>query len=151
MPIADSPSNSVTFNPDSPFTNRDLGVEMNKQVDVYINLDNTEKNGMGLPLPPCHVPGLQLRSRSSIPQIHRRGHHRPHAQGRETEPPHRQAPLTRRLERKQTDFDANGKTIHRKSFEITVKNHKTDAVDVIVKDSPSAGPVGKSPHRATIR
>ena len=29
---------------------------MNKQVDIYIQLDNTEKNGMGMPLPAGHVP-----------------------------------------------------------------------------------------------
>ena len=44
----------IVYN-DSAYSNRDLGTEMNKQVDVYIQLDNTEKNGMGMPLPAGHV------------------------------------------------------------------------------------------------
>jgi hypothetical protein len=117
----------------SAITSRDLGIEMNKQVDIYIQMDNTEKNGMGMPLPAGHVrvykadpvdKSLEFIGEDTID-------HTP-----------KDEKLSLRIgtafdivgERRQTDFSATNRMIV-ESFEIVVKNHKADPVDVIVKEN----------------
>jgi hypothetical protein len=122
----------IVYN-DSAYSNRDLGTEMNKQVDVYIQMDNTEKNGMGMPLPAGHVRvykkdpadnSLEFIGEDTID-------HTP-----------KDEKLSLRIgtafdivgERRQTDFSATNRMIV-ESFEIVVKNHKAEPINAIVKEN----------------
>jgi hypothetical protein len=117
----------------SAITSRDLGLDMNKQIDIYIQLDNTEKNGMGIPLPAGHVRvykrdpadnSLEFIGEDTID-------HTP-----------KDEKVSLRIgtafdvvgERRQTDFSATASTIV-ESFEIKVNNHKAEPVNVIVKEN----------------
>ena len=117
----------------SAITSRDLGLDMNKQIDIYIQMDNTEKNGMGIPLPAGHVRvykrdpadnSLEFIGEDTID-------HTP-----------KDEKVNLRIgtafdvvgERRQTDFSATASTIV-ESFEIKVNNHKAEPVNVIVKEN----------------
>src|SRR5207249_1287552 len=39
------------FIPPQPNQDRNLGTEMNKKVDIYLQIKNSEHNGLGIPLP----------------------------------------------------------------------------------------------------
>jgi hypothetical protein len=96
-------------------------------------MDNTDKNGMGMPLPAGHVRvykrdpvdnSLEFIGEDTIDHTPKDEH------------------LNLQIgtafdivgERRQTDFNAADKSIV-ESFEITVKNHKADPVDVTVKEN----------------
>ena len=122
------------FGPE-PRLDRDLGTATNKKVDVYLQLDNSEKVGLGIPLPAGRVrvykadpadDSLQFVGEDVI-------QHTP-----------KDEKVLVKLgsafdivgERKQTDFkvDVNAHTAE-EAFEITLRNHKKEAVEVIVKEN----------------
>jgi hypothetical protein len=118
-----------------PNQDRNLGTESNKKVDIYLLLQNTEKNGMGIPLPAGRVrvykqddvdKSLEFIGEDVI-------QHTP-----------KDEQLMIKLgsafdivgERKQTDFNANyDQHIITESIEIKLRNHKTEPVKVIVKEN----------------
>jgi len=121
----------------SPNPNQDqnLGTESNKKVDVYLLLNNTEKNGLGIPLPAGRIRVYKIDPADSAKEFIGEDviAHTP-----------KDEKVMVKLgeafdivgERRQTDFhsDYNGHVIT-ESFEITVRNHKQEPVDVIVKEN----------------
>jgi len=69
-------------------TNRDVRGRYNKKVDVYLELKNSEKNNLGIPLPPANPrlqrdeADVQAGRRRRRAGIHRRRQDRPHPEGR---------------------------------------------------------------------
>ncbi len=118
-----------------PNNDRTFGTESNKKVDVYLRFDNAENDGLGVPLPAGRV------------RVYKRdgADHAAEFIGEDVVPhtPKDEQVLVRLGtafdlvgERKQTDFSANynGHEMT-ESFEIKVRNHKAEAVDVIVKEN----------------
>ena len=68
--------------PPEPNQDRNLGTQINKKVDIYLLMKNTEENGMGMPLPAGRIRVYKKRRSGQIPRIHRRGHHPAHAERR---------------------------------------------------------------------
>ena len=66
----------------SPYTDRNLGIEMNKKVDVYLEFKNDKQFGLGVPLPAGRMRVSQARRGRRQPRVHRRGQDRSHAEGR---------------------------------------------------------------------
>lgn len=119
-------------------TNRDLGTPTNKDVDVYIELVNTEDQGLGMPLPAGRVRVNQLDSADGTLEFI----------GEDTiDHTPRGEKVRLRLgsafdvvgEHKQTDFQLSSRERWMtESFEIRIRNQKKDVpVDVIVKESLS--------------
>ncbi|MDB5327771.1 MAG: hypothetical protein JWM57_3340 [Phycisphaerales bacterium] len=118
-----------------PYQNRDLGIETNKKVDVYISIDNKEAAGLGIPLPAGRVRVYQRDDTEKTAEF-------------VGEDVIQHTPKDEKLlirvgsafdivgERKQTDFTVNvdGHVIT-ESFEIKLRNHKKEAVSVIVKEN----------------
>jgi hypothetical protein len=119
----------------SPSTDRDLGTQTNKKVDIYLLMTNSEKNGMGMPLPAGRIrvykqdeadANLEFIGEDLIQHT----------------PKDEQVMIKLGSafdivgERKQTDFkvDVNGHWII-ESFEIKLRNHKKEPVKVIVKEN----------------
>ncbi|MGD0460861.1 MAG: DUF4139 domain-containing protein [Tepidisphaeraceae bacterium] len=120
---------------DNPNLDQNLGTDSNKKVDVYLLLTNTESNGLGIPLPAGRI----------------RVYKRDEADGSREfigEDVIQHTPKDENVmiklgsafdivgERRQTDFNANfnGHVIN-ESFEIKLRNHKKEAVHVIVKEN----------------
>jgi len=117
----------------SVMTDRNLGIQSNTKVDIYIEIKNKRDNGLGIPLPKGKVrvykedpadKSLEFIGEDAID----------HTAKDET--------LLLKLgnafdvvgERKQTDFKTSGDNIW-ESFEITLKNHKDKPVTVLVKEN----------------
>lgn len=124
-----------TWTPDSPATDRNLGTQTNKQVDLYLKLQNTEKNGMGLPLPAGRVRVYKKDEADAADEFVGEDviQHTP-----------KDEQLLVRLgsafdvvgERKQTNFTLDeAKHELTESIEISLRNHKTTPVNVIVKEN----------------
>jgi hypothetical protein len=123
------------FVPSQPNPDRNLGLEMNKKVDIYLLMQNSEKNGMGIPLPAGRIrvykqddadKSLEFVGEDVI-------QHTP-----------KDEQVMIRLgsafdvvgERKQTDFNVNvDEHWITESFEIKLRNHKKEPVKVIVKEN----------------
>jgi hypothetical protein len=123
------------FVPSQPNPDRNLGLEMNKKVDIYLLMQNSEKNGMGIPLPAGRIrvykqddadKSLEFVGEDVI-------QHTP-----------KDEQVMIRLgsafdvvgERKQTDFNVNvDEHWINESFEIKLRNHKKEPVKVIVKEN----------------
>jgi hypothetical protein len=118
-----------------PNQDRNLGTQSNKKVDIYLLMKNSEKNGMGMPLPAGRIrvykrddadKSLEFIGEDII-------QHTP-----------KDEEVMIKLgsafdivgERKQTDFNANydGHVIT-ESYEIKLRNHKKEPVKVIVKEN----------------
>ncbi len=121
--------------PQSPYADRNLGTEMNKKVDIYLLLDNKEANGLGIPLPAGRVRVFKRDEADNNLEFIGEDviQHTP-----------KDEQLMIRLgsafdivgERKQTDFQVNtGEKWIVESFEIKLRNHKTEPVTVIVKEN----------------
>jgi hypothetical protein len=118
----------------SPNSNRSLGSEGNKQVDVYVRFQNKEENRLGIPLPKGKVRVFQKDPVDATVEFIGENviDHTPRDEevllkiGRAFD-------VTG--ERVQTDFDSSSlfHTIT-ESFRITVKNHKDAAQSVIVRE-----------------
>lgn len=123
------------FIPQQPNPDRNLGIESNKKVDIYLLMQNSEKNGMGIPLPAGRIrvykqddadKSLEFVGEDVV-------QHTP-----------KDEQVMIRLgsafdivgERKQTDFNVNiDEHWITESFEIKLRNHKKEAVKVIVKEN----------------
>jgi len=121
----------------SPEPNRDrnLGTQSNKKVDVYVQLENSEKNGLGIPLPAGRI----------------RAYKKDDADGSLEfigEDVIQHTPKNEKVlvklgsafdivgERKQTDFKADmDDDWIEEEYEITLRNHKKEPVDIIVKEN----------------
>lgn len=116
-----------------PMTDRNLGLSINKKVDVYLRFKNSKENGLGIPLPAGRIRVSQLDD-GSLEFI-----------GEDTidHTPKDETILIKLGsafdvvgERKQTNFkvDSRRRWID-ESFEITIRNHKPVPVKVIIKEN----------------
>jgi hypothetical protein len=119
----------------SPATDQNLGVESNKKVDVYIQMRNSEKNGLGIPLPAGRIRVYKKDAADGAKEFIGEDiiQHTP-----------RDEDVLMKLgtafdivgERKQTDFKVNyDRHTITESFEIKIRNHKKEPVHVIVKEN----------------
>lgn len=120
---------------DSPNQDANLGTDSNKKVDVYLLLTNSEKNGLGIPLPAGRIRAYKRDPDDNAQEFIGEDviQHTP-----------KDEDVMIKLgsafdivgERRQTDFNVNynGHVIT-ESFEIKLRNHKTDPVHVIVKEN----------------
>lgn len=115
-------------------TDRDIREPMNKKVDVYVGMHNSEKNGMGIPLPAGRVrvfkrdetdKSLEFVGEDVIEHT-----------------PKDEKTLFRIGsafdivgERRQTHFEMESAHRLEEAFEIKLRNHKPEAVKVIVKEN----------------
>jgi hypothetical protein len=118
-----------------PNADRNLGTESNKKVDIYLLLQNSEKNGLGIPLPAGRLRVYKQDQADGANEFIGEDviQHTP-----------KDEQVMVKLgsafdivgERKQTDFaaDYNAHWIT-ESFEITLRNHKKEAVNVIIKEN----------------
>jgi hypothetical protein len=122
--------------PESPNTDQNLGTDSNKKVDVYLLLSNTEKNGLGIPLPAGRI-RVYKRDPSDNAQEFIGEDVIQHTPKDEDVSVKLGSAFDIVGERRQTDFNANynGHVIT-ESFEINLRNHKNEPVHVIVKENP---------------
>jgi hypothetical protein len=120
---------------DSPYTDRSMGVAMNKKVDVYLEFKNDKQYGLGVPLPAGRLRVSQLdKADSSLEFI-----------GEDTIDHTPKDELVRvKLgsafdvvgERRQVDFAVDSKArVMEEEIEVKLRNHKSQPVDVIVKEN----------------
>ncbi len=118
-----------------PNTDSNLGSQNNKTVDIYLLLTNSQKNGMGVPLPAGRVRAYKQDEADGLNEFIGEDviQHTP-----------KDEQLMVRLgtafdivgDRVQTRFDANEeKHTITESFEIKLRNHKKEPVKVIVKEN----------------
>ena len=118
-----------------PNQDRNLGNQSNKKVDIYLRIQNSEKNGLGIPLPAGRLRVYKRDEADAANEFVGEDviQHTP-----------KDEEVLVKLgtafdivgERKQTDFTANydGHVIT-ESFEIKVRNHKQQPVQVIVREN----------------
>jgi len=114
-------------------TARDLGVPMNTKVDVYLEFANREAAGLGVPLPAGRIRVSQLDAEDDALEF-----------VGEDVIDHTPKDETVRVklgtafdvvgERRQVDFQINGRRME-ETIEIKVRNHKTEPVDVLVRET----------------
>jgi hypothetical protein len=122
------------FHP-SPYTDRNMGVEMNKKVDVYLEFKNDKQFGLGVPLPAGRLRVSQLdKADDSLEFIG------------EDQIDHTPKDEQVRVklgsafdvvgERRQVNFavDTSAKWME-EEIEVKLRNHKSQPVDVIVKEN----------------
>ena len=119
----------------SPNTNREIGIAMNKKVDVYLEFRNDRKLGLGVPLPAGRIRVSKLDAADGSLEFigEDRIDHTP-----------KDEQVRVKLgsafdvvgERRQTDFavDVKAQWIE-EEFEIKLRNHKDQPVEVIVKEN----------------
>lgn len=119
----------------SPNQDQNLGTQSNKKVDVYLIATNSEKNGLGMPLPAGRIRVYKQDPEDKTNEFIGEDviQHTP-----------KDEEIMVKLgsafdivgERKQTDFkaDYNAHWIE-ESFEIKLRNHKKEAVSVIIKEN----------------
>jgi hypothetical protein len=119
----------------SPYTDRNMGVEMNKKVDVYLEFKNDKQFGLGVPLPAGRLRVSQLdKADGSLEFI-----------GEDTidhTPKDEQVRVKLGSafdvvgERRQVSFsvDTTAKWME-EEIEVKLRNHKSQPVDVIVKEN----------------
>ena len=120
---------------DQPRTDRELGIKSNTKVDIYLQIDNTEKNNLGIPLPAGRVRVYKKDEADAASEFIGEDviKHIP-----------KDEQIRTRVgtafdivgERKQTDFqiDLLGRQVT-ESFEITLRNHKKEAIRVLVREN----------------
>ena len=120
---------------DAPNMDQNLGTDSNKKVDVYLLMTNSEKNGLGIPLPAGRIRVYKRDPADNAQEFIGEDviQHTP-----------KDEDVSVKLgsafdivgERRQTDFNANfnGHVIT-ESFEIKLRNHKDQPVHVIVKEN----------------
>ncbi|HEX6397329.1 MAG TPA: hypothetical protein VFZ95_07895 [Steroidobacteraceae bacterium] len=117
------------------YTDRDIGVEMNKKVDVYLEFKNDKQFGLGVPLPAGRIRVSQLdKADDSLEFI-----------GEDTiDHTPKDEPVRVKLgsafdvvgERRQVDFAVDTKARWlEEEIEVKLRNHKAQAVDVVVKEN----------------
>ena len=120
---------------DSPFTDRNIGVEMNKKVDVYLEFKNDKAFGLGVPLPAGRLRVSQLdKADSSLEFI---GEDKiDHTPKDEMVRVKLGSAFDVVGERRQVDFTVDSKARWmEEEIEVKLRNHKTQAVDVVVKEN----------------
>ncbi|HEX8325685.1 MAG TPA: DUF4139 domain-containing protein [Tepidisphaeraceae bacterium] len=129
------PEQFRTYFAPSALVDRDLGVEANKKVDVYVMLDNKEANGLGIPLPAGRVRVYQNDEADKTQEFVGEDVIR-HTPKDETIQIRLGSAFDIVGERKQTAFtvDERAHTLT-ESFEIKLRNHKKEAVRVVVKEN----------------
>lgn len=120
---------------DSPYTDRNLGLDFNKKVDVYLEFKNDKQYGLGVPLPAGRIRVSQLdKADSSLEFI-----------GEDTiDHTPKDEKVRVKLasafdvvgERRQVDFavDTKGRWME-EEIEVKLRNHKSQPVSVIVKEN----------------
>ena len=118
-----------------PNQDRNLGVQSNKKVDIYLVLRNSERNGLGIPLPAGRVRVYKRDEADAALEF----------VGEDTiEHTPKDEEVMVKLgsafdvvgERRQTEFNADyGAHWITEGFEITLRNHKKEPVRVIVKEN----------------
>ena len=118
-----------------PNQDRNLGTQSNKKVDIYLQIKNSEKNGLGIPLPAGRLRVYKQDEADKTNEFIGEDviQHTP-----------KDEEVLVKLgtafdivgERKQTDFTANyDQHVITESFEIKVRNHKKEAVKVLVREN----------------
>jgi hypothetical protein len=119
----------------SPYTDRNLGVEMNKKVDVYLEFKNDKQFGLGVPLPAGRLRVSKLDDADGSLEFigEDKIDHTP-----------KDEQVRVKLgsafdvvgERRQVSFavDANAKWME-EEIEVKLRNHKSQPVDVVVKEN----------------
>jgi hypothetical protein len=119
----------------NPVTDRNLGIQSNKKVDVYLRFKNAKENGLGVPLPSGRIRVNQLDTADGSLEFIGEDviDHTP-----------RNEDVLIQLgsafdvvgERKQIDFrvDTARKQME-ETIEIELRNHKEEAVEVLVKEN----------------
>lgn len=125
---------SMQFMP-RPQTDRNLGIKMNEKVDVYVRFQNEEDNNLGMPLPAGKVRVYKRDEADGAVEFVGEDliDHTP-----------RDEEVLVQIgsafdivgERIQTDFEIDhGAEWLDETIEITLRNHKDDPVDVIIKEN----------------
>jgi hypothetical protein len=119
----------------SPVTDRSLGAESNKKVDIYLRFKNAKDHGMGMPLPSGRVRVSKLDPADQTLEFI----------GEDTiDHTPKDEPVLIKLgsafdvvgERKQTDFKIDtARNTMEETIEITLRNHKDEPVTVLVKEN----------------
>jgi hypothetical protein len=118
-----------------PMTERELGLPMNTKVDVYLEFKNDKAAGLGVPLPAGRIRVSQLDAADGSLEFigEDRIDHTP-----------KDEKVRIRLgsafdivgERRQVDFSVDTKARWmEEEIEVKLRNHKTQAVDVLVRES----------------
>ncbi|HEY6126534.1 MAG TPA: hypothetical protein VIV63_17905 [Steroidobacteraceae bacterium] len=119
----------------NPYTDRNMGVDMNKKVDVYLEFKNDKQFGLGVPLPAGRLRVSQLdKADDSLEFI-----------GEDTidhTPKDEQVRVKLGSafdvvgERRQVNFsvDSAGKVME-EEIEVKLRNHKSQPVEVVVKEN----------------
>ncbi len=119
----------------SPMTDRDLGLPMNRKVDVYLEFRNEKQFGLGVPLPAGRIRVSQLDvADDSLEFI---GEDRiEHTPKDETVRVKLGSAFDVVGERRQADFTVDTKARWmEEEIEVKLRNHKDQPVDVIVKEN----------------
>ena len=118
-----------------PMTDRHIGLGGNKKVDIYLRFTNSKQNNMGMPLPAGRIRVSKLdEADGSLEFI---GEDKiDHTPKDETLLVKLGSAFDVVGERKQVDFkvDTSRKWID-ETIEIKLRNHKTESIDVIVKEN----------------
>jgi len=120
---------------DSPYMDRNMGVEMNKKVDVYLEFKNDKQYGLGVPLPAGRLRVSQLdKTDSSLEFI---GEDKiDHTPKDEMVRVKLGSAFDVVGERRQIDFAIDTKAhVMEEEIEVKLRNHKSQPVDVVVKEN----------------
>jgi hypothetical protein len=119
----------------SPYTDRNMGVEMNKKVDVYLEFKNDKQFGLGVPLPAGRLRVSQLdKADGSLEFI---GEDKiDHTPKDENVSVKLGSAFDVVGERRQVDFDIDttAKWME-EEIEVKLRNHKSQPVEVVVKEN----------------
>ena len=119
----------------NPYTDRNMGVEMNKKVDVYLEFKNDKQFGLGVPLPAGRLRVSQLdKADGSLEFI---GEDKiDHTPKDEQVRVKLGSAFDVVGERRQVSFsvDTAGKVME-EEIEVKLRNHKAQPVDVVVKEN----------------
>jgi hypothetical protein len=119
----------------SPYTDRNMGVEMNKKVDVYLEFKNDKQFGLGVPLPAGRLRVSQLdKADGSLEFI---GEDKIDHTPKDEEVRVKLGSAFDVVgERRQVNFsvDTAGKWME-EEIEVKLRNHKAQPVDVVVKEN----------------
>jgi len=119
----------------SPYTDRNMGVEMNKKVDVYLEFRNDKQFGLGVPLPAGRLRVSQIdKADDSLEFI---GEDKiDHTPKDEQVRVKLGSAFDVVGERRQVNFsvDTAGKVME-EEIEVKLRNHKAQPVDVVVKEN----------------
>ena len=123
------------YNYPNPVTDRDFGVQSNKKVDVYLEFQNDKTYGLGVPLPAGRIRVSQLDAADTSLEFI--GEDRiDHTPKDETVRVKLGSAFDVVGERRQVDFKVDTKARWlEEEFEIKVRNHKTQPVEVLVKEN----------------